>query len=254
MHDHSSLSVITEHLKKRLTDFLPYVLSLTLATLSLAASAEEAIPGRVGGGIGTIIVNQGLEELKRQVAEGEIISQQAVSASAVTQAIPVTQTSDVIGIYNLVSCFVQFTDGSQFNCNSVTFTGDMAITPNSTVWQRLAPSGLQTIVVSGLFSISNNIATVVNDLVAETSVVNLTWDPPTLTTVTTTLDFTETDVWTRTVAPAVPCPTPLDADGDGVIDDLDNCPGTPPGSFVDNVGCPGSGSPAAKVVVVPLCN
>lgn len=34
------------------------------------------------------------------------------------------------------------------------------------------------------------------------------------------------------------CPVPLDSDGDGVPDDRDRCPGTPPGTPVDNVGCP----------------
>ena len=37
------------------------------------------------------------------------------------------------------------------------------------------------------------------------------------------------------VVPVVKTP---DSDGDGVNDDLDECPGTPPGTEVDNVGCP----------------
>lgn len=31
---------------------------------------------------------------------------------------------------------------------------------------------------------------------------------------------------------------PLDSDGDGVVDGLDKCPGTPPGATVDENGCP----------------
>lgn len=31
---------------------------------------------------------------------------------------------------------------------------------------------------------------------------------------------------------------PVDSDGDGVVDSADQCPGTPPGTSVDNVGCP----------------
>ncbi len=38
-------------------------------------------------------------------------------------------------------------------------------------------------------------------------------------------------------AEPVPAP-PLDSDGDGVINDMDQCPGTPAGVPVDNVGCP----------------
>jgi hypothetical protein len=34
----------------------------------------------------------------------------------------------------------------------------------------------------------------------------------------------------------------LDGDGDGVINDLDQCPGTPPGVVADAVGCPGAAS------------
>lgn len=33
-------------------------------------------------------------------------------------------------------------------------------------------------------------------------------------------------------------PPPADSDGDGVTDDRDECPGTPPGVEVDSVGCP----------------
>jgi outer membrane protein OmpA-like peptidoglycan-associated protein len=45
------------------------------------------------------------------------------------------------------------------------------------------------------------------------------------------------------VAPAEPppvavAPPPPDTDGDGVIDDLDKCPGTPTGTPVDDKGCP----------------
>src|SRR5438034_8150968 len=35
-----------------------------------------------------------------------------------------------------------------------------------------------------------------------------------------------------------PQPPVLDADQDGVSDDLDQCPGTPPGTTVDASGCP----------------
>ncbi|MES2685028.1 MAG: OmpA family protein [Pseudomonadota bacterium] len=44
-------------------------------------------------------------------------------------------------------------------------------------------------------------------------------------------------VATAPVAPPPP-PPPSDMDGDGVIDAIDQCPGTPPRSFVDRVGCP----------------
>ena len=44
--------------------------------------------------------------------------------------------------------------------------------------------------------------------------------------------------FTRTVAQAAPAPTrPADADGDGVPDSQDRCPGTPSGATVDNSGC-----------------
>jgi hypothetical protein len=39
-----------------------------------------------------------------------------------------------------------------------------------------------------------------------------------------------------------------DADGDGVINALDNCANTPNSVFVDSNGCPGQ----PKVVVIPL--
>ncbi|NGY05652.1 OmpA family protein [Solimonas terrae] len=44
----------------------------------------------------------------------------------------------------------------------------------------------------------------------------------------------------KTEQPAAPPPPPQpkDSDGDGVIDSLDQCPGTPPGTKVDSRGCP----------------
>ena len=38
--------------------------------------------------------------------------------------------------------------------------------------------------------------------------------------------------------PVIVPPPPLDSDGDGVTDDLDQCPNTPQGVVVDEVGCP----------------
>jgi OOP family OmpA-OmpF porin len=43
------------------------------------------------------------------------------------------------------------------------------------------------------------------------------------------------------VPPPPPAP-PRDSDNDGVTDDLDKCPGTPPGTAVDAAGCPLKGS------------
>jgi OOP family OmpA-OmpF porin len=39
-------------------------------------------------------------------------------------------------------------------------------------------------------------------------------------------------------APVVAPPRPIDSDGDGVTDDVDQCPNTPPGVQVDARGCP----------------
>ena len=43
------------------------------------------------------------------------------------------------------------------------------------------------------------------------------------------------------------CPVPLDSDGDGVTDDRDQCPNTPAGTQVDSSGCPIPEEPAACV-------
>lgn len=42
--------------------------------------------------------------------------------------------------------------------------------------------------------------------------------------------------------PPPPPPPPADSDGDGVLDNVDQCPGTPRGTAVDAVGCPRKGS------------
>jgi len=44
---------------------------------------------------------------------------------------------------------------------------------------------------------------------------------------------------------------PLDSDKDGVYDYLDKCPGTPIGTMVDIYGCPGSVAPAPKPAPAP---
>jgi OOP family OmpA-OmpF porin len=46
-----------------------------------------------------------------------------------------------------------------------------------------------------------------------------------------------------------PPPAPLDSDGDGVTDDIDQCPNTPAGTRVDSVGCP---LPVAQVASIKL--
>ena len=43
------------------------------------------------------------------------------------------------------------------------------------------------------------------------------------------------------------CPIPVDSDGDGVMDDRDQCPNTPAGTEVDSTGCPIPEPPAACV-------
>jgi opacity protein-like surface antigen len=43
------------------------------------------------------------------------------------------------------------------------------------------------------------------------------------------------------------CPIPVDSDGDGVTDDRDQCPNTPAGTEVDSTGCPIPEEPAACV-------
>ncbi|MCX5818542.1 MAG: OmpA family protein [Deltaproteobacteria bacterium] len=43
---------------------------------------------------------------------------------------------------------------------------------------------------------------------------------------------------TRAAEPAAPAKVVKDTDGDGVVDDLDKCPGTPAGVKVDQDGCP----------------
>jgi OOP family OmpA-OmpF porin len=46
-----------------------------------------------------------------------------------------------------------------------------------------------------------------------------------------------------------PVAAPVDSDGDGVTDDIDQCPNTPPGTRVDAVGCP---LPVAQVASIKL--
>jgi OOP family OmpA-OmpF porin len=49
-------------------------------------------------------------------------------------------------------------------------------------------------------------------------------------------------------APPPPPPAPVDGDNDGVLDNRDQCLGTPAGTLVDNTGCPQRGSITLKGV------
>ena len=211
-------------------------MALTLLFVFPTIYANDVITGKVGSGVGTILGNQDLTKLLTKITKAGSLS--TPESSAVVQAAAAIQLSDILGMYELVSCTVNYSDGSSISCNQLTFSGDMAITPHNTMWQRISFSGVQPIVASGVFTLSNNTITVVNDLSVGTSVIQLGWDGQNLTTFIQTSTYNETDVWRRIMAPPSPCPTISDADGDGVIDQWDKCSGTPAGSCVDKTGCP----------------
>jgi OOP family OmpA-OmpF porin len=50
-------------------------------------------------------------------------------------------------------------------------------------------------------------------------------------------DFVKSVFLAKAAAPMVVAPKPMDSDGDGVTDDLDQCPNTPKGATVDARGC-----------------
>mgnify|MGYP003573498505 CR=1 FL=1 len=73
------------------------------------------------------------------------------------------------------------------------------------MWQRVNFSGLEPFVASGIFSLFNHTITLQNDLVAETSFMELSCDGDRLVTETSTPTFTEFDTWRITTGFANPC-------------------------------------------------
>lgn len=127
-----------------------------------------------------------------------------------------------------------------------TFTGNLAGTDNLTLTYPAAPVGSEITVTVGF----NNAGGTVNLDLNGTSTSfsnasgNTTYAGQSFTLVTTTagphtLVITETGAGNIQVDGSVlrEC-TSNDADGDGVVDANDNCPGTPSGTIVDAQGCP----------------
>lgn len=167
-------------------------------------SANGATTGEFGSSIGAIVKELNLAEPASLTSKSASEPPLLQPLFATPQSLAVINLTDIMGMYELVSCHVNFSDGSKFDCNQTTFSGDMAITPNNTMWQRISLSGVQPIVASGIFNLKNNTITLVNDLVVSTSVLPLTMDGDILTTKITTFEFTETDIWRKIMGPSAP--------------------------------------------------
>jgi hypothetical protein len=216
------------------TVFLLLTVGWVLFTLTNTAYTGEIALSPIGGGIGTILSGNADLQVQPDSTKEKLSQQSEVSVS--TAALT---NSQLVGLYELYSFYVQFDNGSIIDSANLVFSGDMAATFHNTMWQRMAVSGYQTLVGSGTYSINGNTLTIVNDLVAANSVATVSWDGTYLTTVlrntAATIPFTETDIWRRVLSPSAPI---SDQDGDGVIDQWDNCPNTQAGACVDRHGCP----------------
>ena len=204
------------------------------------AYGEESQGSPVGGGVGLILSGENIigKELSIQ---SEAIPQTSFN----TAAISIAEASQIVGLYVLHNFTVRYDSGQVMYGSNYSYTGDMAITINNNMWQKIIISGIQPIVASASFSLSGNTLTMYNDLAAATSVATLTWDGTYLTTQTyisgVADPYTEIDVWKKVLS------QPSDQDADGVIDTWDTCPGTT-SSCVDKIGC---GCATAKTAVNP---
>ena len=171
------------------------------------AFGDETRPSSFGGGIGSIIS----EKATTQQDSGISTELTPQISSTVSNQLSVS-ASQLVDLYVLQSFSVTYDSGLVFNSGNAQFMGDMAITKNNTMWQRIAVSGYPTIVASGPFSISDDSFTVYNDLAPVNSVGNWSWDGTYLTTVVrfTSIDdpFTEIDIWKRDQSSPVRIITP----------------------------------------------
>lgn len=214
---------------------------ISLFTFS-AAIGDDSRPSPAGEGIGLVFGEEPAGKIESGITNelSPPISRGVSTPSNISE-------SQLVGLYIMQSFIVYYDSGSVIDSKDYQFMGDMAITSQNVTWQRIAVTGIPTIVASGPFFISGDTITVYNDLVAGNSVLNFSWDGTYLTTRlrnTVVADpFTEVDVWKRVLSSS-------DQDNDGVVDERDECPSTPLNSCVDNKGCPSSS--VTKVVVVPL--
>jgi hypothetical protein len=200
-----------------------------IATLNVYAN--DVIMGSVGEGVGSVLRAKYTEGVKKIADKGGLLSAtKVITPNAIS-------SSDIIGMYDLHAWEVRYDDGTVIKSEDYDFIGDMVITSNSTLMQRIDISGFPVVAGSGTYTLSGNNLIVNNDGPAGVSVLEITWDGTFLTTETyaasATPPFTEIDVWRKIASYA-----PSDQDDDGVIDDWDSCPNTPPNSCVDKNGCP----------------
>ena len=182
--------------------------------------ADEIRPSPIGVGIGSVL-------------SGGVPSNQDFGITNGISTKAVIEASQLVGLYVLHSFNVTFDSGLVIDSGDYQFSGDMAITSNNTIWQRIDIIGFPVVTASGSFVISDNTMTISNDLITGTSVASLSWDGTFLTTevnVDSVPDpFTEIDVWKRVLSSS-------DQDNDGVVDEWDDCPGTS-SPCVNNKGC-----------------
>jgi hypothetical protein len=190
---------------------------------------EESQRASIGEGMGSIFSGETVDNKNLALSGDSEIDSLNSNAT-----IPVTNASQLVGLYVLYDFTVNFDSGAKFTCSDVQCFGDMAMTINNNMWQRLGGSGMQTVVASGGFSISGNTLTIYNDLVATNSIGTYAWDGTYLTTFlrndVVSDPFTEIDVWKRVLS------KPSDNDSDGIIDDWDTCPSTS-SPCVNKTGC-----------------
>ncbi len=181
-----------------------FAVSIFLFSFS-TAMGDEIRPSSFGAGIGSVISEQTTIQQDHRIAS-ELTPK---LSSAVSNQLTV-DASQLVGLYVLHSFSVTYDSGMVFNSDNFQFIGDMALTSNNTMWQRIAVSGYQVVVASGLFDINGETLTFYNDFVPEHSVANISWDGTYLTTVfrdTSVADpFTEIDVWKRDLTSAVITP------------------------------------------------
>jgi hypothetical protein len=205
------------------------IISFIVFFLCSIAYGDESQVSPVGGGIGLILSGEKISE-KDLGMKSEGMPEQSSSTAAQS----ITGASQLVGLYVLHDFTVRYDSGQVMYGSNYSYTGDMAITINNNMWQKINISGIQPIIASASFSLSGNTLTLYNDLAAGTSIATLTWDGTYLTTQTyisgVADPYTEIDVWKRVLS------QPSDQDSDGVIDTWDKCPGTT-SSCVDKSGC-----------------
>lgn len=177
-------------LKIRNSFFFTMIVTLLFSLTSLESFGQETKSQTIGG-------------IVRSILSGEPTSKETTKSGSVNRA-PIADktpaavtTSQLAGLFVMQSFLIYPPGGGVISSTNYQFIGDMAITSHNIAMQRIAITGFETTVGSGLISLSGNTYTFRDDLDGSVETGTLTWDGTYLTINNSDSSGTEIDTWKK---------------------------------------------------------